>query len=147
MQKSILLSVLPLGLFGQTAPMLRAHVEFLASDDMHGRPCPSAYCDLTADYVLAHLRGAGLETQVQTSEAVFEIRRGDVVVRPDQHQVAKGNDGDEHPGSRSMPRESSPTRFGGISSKRTPELDPIYAATGQFASPTSRRVSGMSSAS
>ena len=91
MKKSILLYLLPLGLFGQTAPMLRAHVEFLASDDMHGRPCPSQYCDLTADYVLAHLRGAGLETQVQTSEAVFEIKRGDVVVRPTGIELPKEN--------------------------------------------------------
>ena len=62
--------------------MLRAHVEFLASDSMAGRLCPSRSCQLTADYVRSQFIGAGLATQVQTTEAVFEIRRGDVTVRP-----------------------------------------------------------------
>ena len=67
--------------------MLRAHVEFLASDCMEGRACPSRSCDLAADYILAQFRAAGLETQVQTTEAVFEVRRGDVVVRPKEAKL------------------------------------------------------------
>jgi len=122
--------VLPIGLFGQTAPMLRAHVEFLASDDMHGRPCPSEYCDLTADYVLAHLRGAGLETQVQTSEAVFEIKRGDVVVRPDSIKLPKETMVMNIPAAIDAEGKLT-TRFGGVVIEKNPELDPIYAATGQ----------------
>lgn len=130
MKKSILLYLLPLGLFGQTAPMLRAHVEFLASDDMHGRPCPSQYCDLTADYVLAHLRGAGLETQVQTSEAVFEIKRGDVVVRPTGVELPKENMVMNLPAAIDGEGKLT-TRFGGVVIEKNAELDPIYAATGQ----------------
>ncbi len=130
MKKSILLYLLPLGLFGQTAPMLRAHVEFLASDDMHGRPCPSQYCDLTADYVLAHLRGAGLETQVQTSEAVFEIKRGDVVVRPTVIELPKENMVMNLPAAIDGEGKLT-TRFGGVVIEKNAELDPIYAATGQ----------------
>jgi hypothetical protein len=129
-KKSILLYLLPLGLFGQTAPMLRAHVEFLASDDMHGRPCPSQYCDLTADYVLAHLRGAGLETQVQTSEAVFEIKRGDVVVRPTGVELPKENMVMNLPAAIDGEGKLT-TRFGGVVIEKNAELDPIYAATGQ----------------
>ena len=130
MKKSILLYLLPLGLFGQTAPMLRAHVEFLASDDMHGRPCPSEYCDLAADYVLAHLRGAGLETQVQTSEAVFEIRRGEVVVRPATIKLPDEMMVMNIPATVD-PEGKLTTRFGGVVIEKNPELDPIYAATGQ----------------
>ena len=130
MKKSILLYLLPLGLFGQTAPMLRAHVEFLASDDMHGRPCPSQYCDLTADYVLAHLRGAGLETQVQTSEAVFEVKRGDVVVRPTVIELPKENMVMNLPAAIDGEGKLT-TRFGGVVIEKNAELDPIYAATGQ----------------
>jgi hypothetical protein len=110
--------------------MLRAHVEFLASDDMHGRPCPSEYCDLTADYVLAHLRGAGLETQVQTSEAVFEIKRGDVVVRPASIKLPKETMVMNIPAAIDAEGKLT-TRFGGVVIEKNPELDPIYAATGQ----------------
>lgn len=62
--------------------MLRSHVEFLASDSMAGRLCPSRSCQLTADYVLSQFTGAGLTTQVQTTEQIFEIRRGSITVRP-----------------------------------------------------------------
>lgn len=130
MKKSILsftLYLLPLGLYGQAQSMLRAHVEFLASDDMHGRSCPSQSCDLTADYVLAHFRGAGLDTQVQTTKTVFEIQRGDVTVRPTGIKL----DGMVMNIPAAIDAEGKlTTRFGGIVIEKTAELDPIYAATG-----------------
>lgn len=43
-------------------------MEFLASDAMKGRTCPSPFCDVAAEYILTQLRAAGLATQVQTSE-------------------------------------------------------------------------------
>jgi Peptidase family M28 len=113
-------------LHAQTAPLLRAHVEFLASDHMQGRPCPSLSCQLTADYILAHFRAAGLETQVQTTGNIAEIRRGDVTVRPSALPIkgmllnAPGKIDDQ--GTRLT------TRAGAL--ERSAELDPIFEATG-----------------
>ena len=107
--------------------MLRAHVEFLSSDNMAGRHCPSVFCDLTADYILAQFRALGLEAQVQTTTAVYEVRRGDVVVRPPgpapdwigMNVPAKVDAG-----------KAIVTRGGKI--PYTPELDPIVNGSGDI---------------
>ena len=109
--------------------MLRAHVEFLASDDMKGRPCPSATCDLAADYIRAQFIGAGLETQFQTTEAIFEIRRGDVTVQAYRSEAAFRVSGVRYSGSHRSGRQDDKPG-GGISIEKTTELDPIYNATG-----------------
>jgi hypothetical protein len=114
----------------QTASMLRAHVEFLASDSMAGRLCPSRDCQLTADYILAQFRGAGLVPQVQTTQALFEVRRGDVSVRPtgipiDPKWLALGIPGKLNADNTLV----TPT---GISIPKNAELDPIYNASGRI---------------
>jgi hypothetical protein len=112
----------------QTASMLRAHVEFLASDSMGGRLCPSRFCDITADYVLAQFKGAGLETQLQTTEAMFEIRRGDVVVKPTQISPDPKWLAIDIPAK--MNAEGGIETVTGFTIPKHAELEPIYAATG-----------------
>jgi hypothetical protein len=109
--------------------MLRSHVEFLASDDMKGRPCPSATCDLAADYIRAQFIGVGLETQFQTTEAIFEIRRGDVTVQPASLKLPPQSLLFDFP-VRIDSEDKITSRFGGISIEKTPEIEPIYKATG-----------------
>ena len=113
----------------QSSEMLRAHVEFLASDSMGGRLCPSTSCDITADYLLAQFRGAGLETQAQTADAIFEIRRGDVVVRPTM--IKRPNVLAWNMPARINEQGVLGTRTG-VRIEKTPELDPIYNATGNI---------------
>ena len=108
--------------------MLRAHVEFLASDSMHGRPCPSPYCDLAADYILAQFKGAGLETQVQTTKRLVEVRRGEVVAHPPEALLDVRRMVMEVPGTLDEAGRIKAAR--GISIEKTPELDPIYSANG-----------------
>jgi Zn-dependent M28 family amino/carboxypeptidase len=116
-----------LSLCAQTPSALRAHVEFLSSDSMACRHCPSVFCNITADYILAQFHAVGLEAQVQTTTAIYEIRRGDVVVRPSgpapawiaMNAPAKV-DSDK----------SILIRGGKI--PYTPELDPILNATGDI---------------
>jgi hypothetical protein len=115
--------------YGQTAPMLRAHVEFLASDDMKGRPCPSATCDLAADYIRAQFIGTGLDTQFQTTSEVLEIRRGDVTIRPTTLKLPPESLLFDFP-ARIDPDDKISSRFGGVSIEKTTELDAIYKATG-----------------
>ena len=107
--------------------MLRAHVEFLASDNMAGRPCPSVFCELTADYILAQFRSLGLETQVQTTAAVYEIQRGDVVVRPSGPAPAWLA---MNAAAKIGPDKSIVTRNGRI--PYGPELDPILNGSGEI---------------
>jgi hypothetical protein len=111
--------------------MLRAHVEFLASDDMKGRPCPSATCDLAADYIRAQFIGAGLESRFQTTEAIFEIRRGDVTVRPTDLKLPSESLVFDIPVAIDQENRMR-SRVGGISIEKTTELDPIYNATGKI---------------
>ncbi len=120
----------PVLLRAQSMPMLRAHVEFLASDSMEGRACPSRSCDLAADYILAQFRAAGLETQAQTTEAVFEVRRGDVVVHPKEAKL-------KSPSLFANAKVELDTDQNILAGKRvvlekTPELGPIYNATGDI---------------
>lgn len=110
--------------------MLRAHVEFLASDRMEGRECPSRACDLAADYIAAHFRGAGLEVQFQTSEALFEIRRGTAVVRPTSVQPKAPLSVIDAPVK--LDDEGRLTGRRSVLLDKTPELDPIYAAEGEI---------------
>ena len=108
--------------------MLRAHVEVLASDGMEGRACPSRGCDLAADYILAHFRAAGLETQVQKTEALFEIRRGDVVVHPKEAKLQPSillTDAKVE-----IDAEDRIVAGKRVLLEKTPELGPIYKATG-----------------
>jgi hypothetical protein len=109
--------------------MLRSHVEFLASDDMKGRPCPSATCDLAADYIRAQFIGIGLETQFQVTDPIFEIRRGDVIVKPTSLTLPAQSILFDFP-VRIDSEDKITSRFGGISIEKTPELDPIYKASG-----------------
>jgi hypothetical protein len=109
--------------------MLRAHVEFLASDDMKGRPCPSATCDIAADYIRAQVIGAKLQTQFQTTDAIFEITRGDVTVRPTTLKLPPQALLFEMP-ARIDQDDKITSRFGGISIGKTAELEPIYSAKG-----------------
>jgi Zn-dependent M28 family amino/carboxypeptidase len=108
--------------------MLRAHVQFLASDSMAGRLCPSRSCQLTADYVLSQLVGAGLQTQVQTTEATFEVRRGDVVVRPSR--IALDPKWLAFDLSAELKDDGTVATNTGIRVPKSAELDPIYKATG-----------------
>ncbi|MBC7792638.1 MAG: M20/M25/M40 family metallo-hydrolase [Clostridia bacterium] len=111
--------------------MLRAHVEFLASDSMAGRLCPSRSCELTADYVLAQFLGAGLTTQVQTTEALLEIRRGDVFLRPLGLTVDPKWLAYEIPAK--VNAEGSLVTPTKISIPKSSELDAVYNATGPIA--------------
>jgi Zn-dependent M28 family amino/carboxypeptidase len=107
--------------------MLRAHVEFLSSDHMAGRPCPSVFCELSADYILAQFRALGLEAQAQTTTPMYEIRRGDVVVRPSGPApawIALDTQG------KISPEKAIVTRNGRI--PYSPELDPILNGTGDI---------------
>lgn len=115
--------------FSQSPSMLRAHVEFLASDDMSGRSCPSKFCDLTADYVLAHFRGAGLQTQVQTTEELTEIRRGDVTLEPKTLKFKPQDVVFDIPAVLNSD-STIKTRFGGVVIDQNPELEAIYKASG-----------------
>jgi hypothetical protein len=114
-------------LCAQTPRMLRAHVEFLSSDNMAGRRCPSVFCDLAADYILAQFRAVGLETEVQTTTAIYEIRRGDVVVRPSgpaPEWIAMN-----------MPAEVDADKaivMRGGKIAYTPELDPVVNGSGDI---------------
>lgn len=113
--------------FAQTGPMLRSHVEFLASDSLLGRRCPSRSCDIAADYILAQFRGAGLETQVQTTEATYEVRRGEAVAHPwpagsEPHWIA-------------VDAPAKPNAEGGLASRagaipKSPDLEAVLNATG-----------------
>lgn len=109
--------------------MLRAHVEFLASDAMAGRPCPSVYCDLAANYIAAQFRGAGLEVQFQTTEALLEIKRGEAIVRPTGIELKPESMVMNVPATIDAEGKIT-TRYGDVSIKKTPGLDPIYNATG-----------------
>ncbi|HYI95458.1 MAG TPA: M20/M25/M40 family metallo-hydrolase [Bryobacteraceae bacterium] len=125
-----LIVLLPALVRAQSAPMLRAHVEFLASDSMEGRACPSRSCDLAADYILAHFRAAGLETQVQTTEAVFEVRRGETVVHLKEAQL-------KTPALYANTKVQLDPDQNILAGKevildKTPELEPIYNATGDI---------------
>ena len=108
--------------------MLRAHVEFLASDSMGGRLCPSQSCNITADYILAQFKGAGLDTQVQTTEPMFEIRRGDTVVKPTELTPDPKWLAFEIPAK--LNPETAIVTVTGITIPKHPELDPIYASAG-----------------
>jgi hypothetical protein len=110
--------------------MLRAHVEFLASDGMEGRACPSRACDLAADYIAAHFRAAGLKTQSQTTEAILEVRRGDVVVQPKEARVLVA----KPVMSQKVVIDAEGRLVGGktVFLEKTPELEPIYAASGDI---------------
>jgi hypothetical protein len=116
-------------LHAQTQPMLRAHVEFLASDDMKGRQCPSATCDIAADYIRAQFIGAKLDTQFQTTKEIFEVSRGDVTVRPTTLKLPPKALLFDMP-VRIDQEDTITNRFGGISIGKTSELDAIYNAKG-----------------
>ena len=114
------------GLSAQTAPMLRAHVEFLASDNLQGRACPSRNCDIATDYIAAQFRAAGLKTQDQVTTPIMEVSRGAVVVRPSSL-------GSNPPVMMDAPAKIDAegrlaTRAGVL--EKTPELEPIFAAEG-----------------
>src|SRR5690349_13923896 len=113
----------------QTASMLRSHVEFLASDDMKGRPCPSATCDIAADYIRSQFIGAGLEAQFQTTKAIFEIKRGDATVTPSELKLSSQPLVFDAP-IRIDEQDKITSRSGRISIDKTPELEPIYNAKG-----------------
>ena len=116
-------------LHAQTASMLRSHVEFLASDDMKGRPCPSPTCDLAADYIRSQFIGAGLETQFQTTRELVEIKRGDATVTPTELKLSPQSLLFDFP-VRIDEHDKITSRFGGLSLEKTGELEPIYTAKG-----------------
>jgi hypothetical protein len=116
-------------LHAQTASMLRSHVEFLASDDMKGRPCPSATCDITADYIRSEFIGAGLEAQFQTTKEILEIKRGDATATPSELKLSPESLLFDFP-VRIDEQDKITSRFGGIAIDKTPELEPIYNAKG-----------------
>jgi peptidase M28-like protein len=116
-------------LHAQTVSMLRSHVEFLASDDMKGRPCPSATCDIAADYIRSQFVGAGLEAQFQTTKEIFEIKRGDATVTPAELKLNPQSLIFDSP-VRIDEQDKITSRSGRISIDRTPELEPIYNAKG-----------------
>lgn len=110
--------------------MLRAHVEFLASDAMEGRACPSRACDLAAEYISAQFRGAGLETQFQTTGPVFEIRRGGVTATPANLTLKTPLSVVDVPVK--IDNEGRLLAGRNVILDKVPELDAIYNATGEI---------------
>jgi len=49
--------------FSVAPSALRAHVEFLSSDELAGRPTPSKELDIAAEYIAVQFRRAGLDPQ------------------------------------------------------------------------------------
>lgn len=97
---------------------------------MEGRACPSRSCDLAADYILAHFKAAGLETQLQTTEALFEVRRGDVVVHPKEAKTLISTPLMD--AKVTLDDEGRLVRGKTVFVEKTSELEPIYKATGDI---------------
>ena len=75
------------------ADNLRAHVSFLASDALAGRPTPSKELDTAAEYIASQFRSMGLDPVLQgeTAKNVVAVLRGSDSILRDTYVVVSAH--------------------------------------------------------
>ena len=82
-----------------SADDLKAHVTFLASDDLEGRRTGSEGIRKAADYIRHRLAEAGLQpigSERDSFDHTFEFTGGVELVKPENKMILRGHTGDDH---------------------------------------------------